>query len=104
MARDYTSSAMMILGALLIVGGLANIDRLSLVAPGVCVLMAGFARRSARKGGSIVLQLILLAAGIAAILLQNDLKNRMVADPFPMLIIPLLALVAYATAFVVRRS
>ena len=41
---------------------------------------------------------------VAAVLLQNDLRNLIITDPFPNLIIPLWAIIAYMIIALKRKK
>jgi hypothetical protein len=75
-----------------------------LVISGLVVLLAALAYRSCKKrklgevGNSklrITFELTAMLAIVLAIILQNDLKNRIVTDPVPMLVIPMIAMMSY---------
>ena len=104
MKKHIGSTIALILGFLSFAGSVANPSNLSGLIAGPVIILGALAYRSAKKRklgevrntalrkGLELLALIMIAA---AILLQNDLKNLIAADPVPNLIIPLWAIIAY---------
>ena len=114
MRKHIGSTIALVLGVLLFlsgVNGVANNGHAAGLIAGPIIILGAFAYRSAkkRKLGSArntrlrkVLEALALVFVVAAILLQNDLQTRIVADPFPNIIIPLWVLIAYS--FVAKRA
>ncbi len=108
MKKHIGSTISLILGVLSFASGVnyisgVNSDSSGLVT-GPVIILGALAYRSAKKRkigevnntllrkGLEILALVMIAAGI---LLINDLKNLIIRDPVPYLIIPLWAIIAY---------
>lgn len=105
--RHWGSTASIILGVLSFAGSVANPEYQGGLVAGPIMIFAGLACRSAKKrnlGASkkpkarIAMEALAVAAILFLWLGQNQLATRMATDPAPNLIIPVLALVAYAVA------
>lgn len=102
MKKHIGSTLALILGVLLLATGAAKPS--SLLIAGPITILGALTYRSAKKRvlgevtSSILrkgLEALAIVVIVAAVLLQNDLKNQVIADPVPNLIIPLWAIVAY---------
>jgi hypothetical protein len=111
MKKHLGSTVALILGALTFVAGITQ-QQGNLLIAGPIILVGAFAYRSAKKRNlgevkNSLLRKIIEAVGviaiIVAVLLQNDLKRLIATDPFPNLIIPLWAIIAYVIV-VFRRQ
>ena len=104
MKKHIGSTIFLVIGIAALIGGLTN-PASSLFIAGPIIILGALAIRSAknRKLGTVknsVLRKVLELSGIVAIILsialQNNLKYLIITDPVPNLLIPFLAVVAYA--------
>ena len=104
MKKHIGSTIFLVAGIVTLVGGLSNPTN-SLLMSGPIVILGALAFRSAKKRrlGTVknsVLRKVLELSGIVAIILsialQNNVKYLIMTDPVPNVLIPFLALVAYA--------
>lgn len=111
MKKHIGSTIALVLGILILVTGLTQPS--SLLITGLVIILGAMAYRSAKKRMLGEVKNSLLRKGLeimaifiiaAAVLLQNDLINRIVTDPVPNMIIPLWAIVAYMIIVLKRKK
>ena len=111
MKKHIGSTLALILGILTLAAGAGKPS--SLLIAGPVIILGALAYRSAKKRSLDEVQDSLLRKGlealaiviiVAAVLLQNDIKNQIIMDPVPNLIIPLWAIVAYAIIVSKRKK
>jgi hypothetical protein len=104
MKKHIGSTIFLVLGIVALLGGLSD-PTTSLLISGSIIILGALAFRSAknRKLGTVknsVLRKALELSGIVAIILsialRNNLKYLIITDPVPNVLIPFLAVVAYA--------
>jgi hypothetical protein len=111
MKKHIGSTLALILGALSLAAGAAKPSNLLVAGP--IIILGALAYRSAKKRilGEVTnsllrksLEALAVVVIVAAVLLQNDLKNQIITDPVPNLIIPLWAIVAYTTVALKKKT
>jgi hypothetical protein len=104
MKRHIGSTIFLVIGIVALIAGLTN-PASSILMSGPIIILGALAFRSAKKRrlGTVknsVLRKGLELSGIVAIILsialQNNLKYLIITDPVPNVLIPFLAVVAYA--------
>ena len=111
MKKHICSTLALILGVLSLAAGAAKPS--SLLIAGPIIILGALAYRSAKKRmlGEVTdsvlrkgLEALAIVVIVASVLLQNDLKNQVIMDPVPNLIIPLWAIVAYTIIALKRKK
>jgi hypothetical protein len=96
------STIALVIGALAILGGLANPS--SLLFAGISITLSALAYKSAKKQkiGIIkasstrqILEIVGLVIMVLLILFQNNLAMNLYNDPFPNIVIPIWGIIAY---------
>jgi len=104
MKKHLGSTIALILGLLTLISGFAKPS--GLLITGTIILLGALSYRSAKKrklgdaNNSLLrkgLEISAIAAIILAIATQNNLRDLLIIDPVPNFIIPLYAIIAYAT-------
>ncbi len=103
MKKHLGSTISLIVGVLSFISGVTNLN--GLVITGPIIILGALSYRSAKKrrlgdaNNSLLrkgLEISAIAAIVLAIVTQNNLRNLLITDPVPNLIIPLFAIIAYA--------
>jgi|WetSurSiteA1Bulk_404760.scaffolds.fasta_scaffold49853_2 hypothetical protein len=111
MKKHIGSTIALVLGVISLISGLNKPS--GLLVAGLVIILGALAYRSAKKRilGEVKtsllrkgLEVVTIVIIVAAVLLQNDLTNRIITDPVPNLIIPLWAIIAYAIIVLKRKK
>ncbi len=102
MKKHIGSTIALVIGALLIASGAANLS--PALISGLTIVLGALAYRSAKKRKladvsnsalRLTIEIVGVVLSILIVFLQKDLKHLITSDPVPNLLIPLWVLIAY---------